>query len=107
MGGQLVTKDFDALTWLQDWFADNCDGDWEGQWNVQLTSTDDPGWFLSIPVQDTILENRPFKRIDHNKKTDQHWWICQVGEGHFLAACGLRDLAAVVGIFRDWVKAAG
>src|SRR5258705_13999119 len=79
MGGQLVTKDFDALTWLQDWFADNCDGEWEGQWNVQLTSTDDPGWFLSIPVQDTILENRPFRRIDHNRKTDAHWWICQVG----------------------------
>lgn len=107
MGGQLVTKDFDALTWLQDWFADNCDGEWEGLWNVQLTSTDDPGWFLSIPVQDTILEARPFKRVDHNKKTDVHWWICQVGEGHFLAACGLRDLAAVVDIFRDWVKKAG
>ena len=105
MGGQLVSEDFDALAWLQDWFAANCDGEWEQQWNVNLTTTDDPGWFLSIPLQDTELEGRPFTRTEHNTKLDQSWWICQIGEGHFLAACGRRDLAAVVRIFRDWAQA--
>ena len=105
MGGQLVSEDFDALAWLQDWFAARCDGEWEEQWNVNLTTTDDPGWFLSIPLQDTELEGRPFTRTEHNTKLDQSWWICQIGEGHFLAACGRRDLAAVVRIFRDWAQA--
>jgi hypothetical protein len=103
MGSQLVTKDFDALTWLQEWFAGSCDGEWEQQWGVSLTSTPDPGWFLSIPLFETGLEDKPFPRIEHNtKKTDANWWICQLGEGHFLAACGTRDLASVVDVFKSW-----
>ncbi len=97
-----MSKDFDALTWLQDWFAENCDGAWEKQWSVNLTTTEEPGWFLSLPLRQTVLESRAFTRIDHNRKTDASWWICQVGEGHFLAACGPGDLATVIGIFREW-----
>ncbi|MGH6912040.1 MAG: immunity 53 family protein, partial [Phenylobacterium sp.] len=98
------TPNFDALAWLQDWFVQHCDGEWEGRRGVSFTTTDGPGWFLSIPLQETPLEGRAFKRIDHNRATDESWWICQVGEGHFLAACGPRDLAAVVGVFRDWAQ---
>lgn len=106
MGRQLVSNDFDALSWLQTWFADNCDGEWEKQCGVTLTTTEDPGWFLSLPLQETVLEDRAFKRIDHNRKTDASWWICQVGEGHFLAACGPSDLASVISLFKDWTEAA-
>jgi len=86
-----VIKDFEALAWLQDGFAAKCDGAWEKQWGVSLTSTDDAGWFLSIPLRETELEGRAFPRLDRNKKAqDESWWICQLGEGRFLADCGLR-----------------
>jgi hypothetical protein len=100
-----VSTDFDALAWLQGWFASKCDGEWEKQWGVSLTSTDDGGWFLSVPLMETELEGRAFDRVDHNKKGhDESWWICQIGESHFLAACGPRDLAAVIGLFRAWAE---
>jgi len=104
MDRQLVSTAFDALAWLQDWYAGNCDGEWEHEWGITLTTTDNPGWYLSVDLQETLLEARKFNRVDHNSQSDPSWWICQVGEGHFLAACGPKDLAAVIGIFRDWVE---
>ena len=100
-----MSTDFDALGWLQGWFAAKCDGEWEKQCGVSLVSTDDGGWFLSVPLQETELEGRAFDRIDHNAKADESWWICQLGEGHFLAACGPRDLGAVIAVFRNWAEA--
>lgn len=102
-----MSEDSEALSWLQDWFANRCDGEWEHEWGVNLTTTADPGWFLSIDLLDTPLAPRAFPRVDHNAKGDAHWWICQVGEGHFLAACGVRDLAAAIGVFRDWAEGLG
>jgi hypothetical protein len=104
MGRQLVSTDFDALTWLQGWYAGKCDGKWEQERGITLASTDTPGWYLSIDLDGTPLETRPFKRIDHNRQADPSWWICQVGEGHFLAACAPRDLASVIAVFKDWAE---
>jgi hypothetical protein len=105
MGRQLVITDFDALTWLQGWYAENCDGEWEKARGITLATTDTPGWYLSINLEETELERRAFTRIDHNRQGDESWWICQVGQGHFLAACAPHDLASVIAVFKDWAEA--
>jgi hypothetical protein len=33
-----------TLTWLQAWYAEQCDGDWEHQFGVSVETLDNPGW---------------------------------------------------------------
>lgn len=92
----------DDLIWLMEWYESQCNNDWEHQFGVQLTTVDNPGWHLTVHLEDTSLENRPFSRIE--KSADGCWWNCWVEEKKFLATCGPRDLASVLAIFRTWAQ---
>ncbi|MFE2849501.1 Imm53 family immunity protein, partial [Streptomyces scopuliridis] len=32
------------LDWLQNWYTQQCDGDWEHEWGVKIATLDNPGW---------------------------------------------------------------
>ncbi len=33
----------DLLTWVQRWYLDQCDGEWEHEWGVKIDTLDNPG----------------------------------------------------------------
>ncbi|MET9563851.1 Imm53 family immunity protein [Streptomyces tauricus] len=33
---------------MQNWYAQQCDGDWEHEWGVEIAMLDNPGWNVSI-----------------------------------------------------------
>ena len=90
------------LAWLMDWYSSHCDGEWEHSFGVQITTLDNPGWHVEIELTDTELQDRPFEKVEHDLKSDVSWWICSVKDTRFDAACGPRDLATVLAIFRQW-----
>jgi hypothetical protein len=92
----------DSLNWLVEWFASHCDGEWEHQEGVVIENLDNPGWSLKISLRETALENVPFEAVEHNYNNDVSWWRCWVEHSVFHAACGARDLASVVDVFRQW-----
>ena len=92
----------DPLRWLMHWFDLQSDGEWERQYGIKLETVGNPGWYLTIDLAETLLEDRPFEAVDHNLESDIRWWTCQVKERQFRAACGPHDLPAVIGVFRTW-----
>ncbi|HWE46131.1 MAG TPA: Imm53 family immunity protein [Caulobacteraceae bacterium] len=75
-------------------------------------SYDNPGWSLKIDLKDTLLEDQAFAKgtygemsqdLDEWKRTGS-WWIAEVKDGVFDAACGSLDLAALVSVFREWAE---
>jgi hypothetical protein len=43
--------------YLDEWFGKQSNGDWEHQSGIELTTTDNPGWWLEIDLDGTSHEN--------------------------------------------------
>ena len=99
--GGLIVDDF---AWLTEWYASQCNGDWEHTYGVNLTNLDNPGWSLTVDLEDTDLEKCAFAAVEHNLTSDVSWWTCRVKDNKFEAQCGSRDLLSVLAIFRVWAE---
>jgi hypothetical protein len=47
----------DPLIFLQDWYASQCDGDWEHGYGVHIGTLDNPGWTLTVDLTYTDWED--------------------------------------------------
>ncbi len=92
----------DDFSWLQQWFQDYCNGDWEHGSGIQLRTTSNPGWSLTINVEDTQLEYTNFQQIKIDQ-SEQNWIFCEVKNLKFEARCGVENLTEVLRVFRHWV----
>ncbi|MFE1798632.1 immunity 53 family protein [Streptomyces sp. NPDC059517] len=89
------------LDWLQNWYAQQCDGDWEHEWGVKIGTLDNPGWTVSIDLEGTGLEARDHPRQDIDR-APQDWVSVWVAEKTFHAACGPGNLTEALTLFRTW-----
>jgi len=96
----------DNFIWLQNWYQSHCDGDWEHQNGVRLNTIDNPGWSLTISLQDTELEGKKFKNLEINR-SDSNWLFCAVRNNRFEGRCGCNNLEEILHIFRSWAGMAG
>ncbi len=99
-----MTKDnYDAILWLQEWYYSNCDGDWEHDQNILITTIDNPGWAITIKLDGTNLENKHFpKKIIENSEFD--WYCCRIENTQFLGDGGPYNLMDMIKVFKDWVE---
>jgi hypothetical protein len=100
----------DNLAWLTRWYATECNGDWEHQSSIRITTIDNPGWRVTINLYGTLLEDVPFSPIRFNVDVPngdptQRWHMCWVDECCFTGAGGALDLDVILGIFREWAEA--
>jgi hypothetical protein len=91
----------DPLTWLQGWYLAQCNGDWEHQQGVKISTLDNPGWRLVVDLLDTPLEGRPFITVSI-ERSEHDWLHCQREGNSFTAACGPRNLTEAIECFRAW-----
>ena len=71
----------DILNMLNDWFYNNCDGDWEHEYGIKICTTDDPGWSISIDLMRTPLEGLSFQK--KKSEIDEPWYEVEVKENVF------------------------
>lgn len=95
----------DELARLQDWYAGNCNGDWEHSAGVRIESVDNPGWVVRVDIPGTPVEGRVLDRVivDDTEENWLHYW----SDGDAIRAAAaprrLRDaLHAVLGLLADW-----
>lgn len=93
----------DDFLWLQQWYQVHCDGDWEHGSGIHLGTIDNPGWSLTINLQDTELEIKNFQHIDINR-SEKDWIFCAVRDIKFEARCGVGNLLEILKIFRHWAE---
>ena len=87
--------------WLQQWYASQCDDDWEHQFGVLIRTIDNPGWQLQIDMEGTELLELAFepKTLE---RSEENWLHCWVADHKFQAACGAENLDEAIGLFREW-----
>ncbi len=45
-----------ALKWLEQWYAEQCDGVWEELYGITIQTLDNPGWDVTIQLIGTKYE---------------------------------------------------
>ena len=63
----------ELLDWLTDWYASNCNQDWEHTYGISIATLDNPGWSIEIDLIDTQLEGRQLSEISM-KNSDIDWY---------------------------------
>jgi len=92
-----------AFEWLQQWYADHADGEWEHQNGVTIATLDNPGWSLSIDIKESELRDRAFD--DMVVERSQHDWVhARVRDGRFEAFGGPGNLPELLACFRRWAE---
>lgn len=94
-----------ALAELQEWYASQCDGDWEHGYGIRIGTLDNPGWSLCINLEETDLADTAFVELKENYDHDTDWLICAKHDVKFSGHGGPRQLERMIGIFLAWAKA--
>ncbi|MEV5944316.1 immunity 53 family protein [Streptomyces sp. NPDC051994] len=91
------------LNALQQWYADACDGDWEHSYGIQIETTDNPGWILSVDLARTALYGRTCERGE--EYADASWVSIKSDGSEFVAACDPGSLEKAIGCFIEFANA--
>src|SRR5262245_48392615 len=92
------------LDWLQRWFLNQCDGDWEHRYVVRIETLDNPGWRLEISVAETKLESALVERV-HVERADDDWISYEIRDQKFVGRAGPLGLSELISVFRQtWAE---
>ena len=93
----------DSLAWLQNWYTEQCDGDWEHANGVQIDTLDNPGWSVNIDLQDTRYNEVLNAVIVDENVGDSDWIVCRIVDGKFEGRGDSQKLLVIVQRFRSWI----
>jgi hypothetical protein len=88
---------------LQEWYQSQCDGDWEHEFGIEITTVDNPGWSVSISLAETPLEGRVFTPVNR-PQGGEDWIFCRVEDSIFRGSGGARNLVEIIHIFLEWMR---
>ena len=92
------------LSWLQGWYQEQCDGDWEHQHGIKIETIDNPGWEFHVSLTGTALQTAlPWEEEDDRGERD--WIVATVKDGEFHAFGDPTKLARIIQRFRQFVQA--
>jgi len=88
---------------LQAWYAQYCDGEWEHFCGIRIDTLDNPGWSLTVDLEDTHCQDQEFKTVSV-EKDESNWFYCEIKQGQFKGAGGPHNLSDLIKIFLTWAE---
>lgn len=98
------------------WYAQQCDGEWEHEFGVKIESQDNPGWGVYVDLGEASALAKPFPDISITR-SDLNWLHCTLKSGtisgspeieyvHFVGFGGPGNLDELLQIALDYINAA-
>jgi hypothetical protein len=91
------------IEYLAQWFASQCNGDWEHGPGIRLLTADNPGWSLDIEIKGTELEGKTTETT-HVERSDSDWIHARCDGLLFHVGCGVDSLAEALHLFRVFAE---
>jgi len=92
----------EIISWLENWYALQCDGVREHSYGMRFLITDNLRWSVTIDLKETKLQDLIMTEINiHRSNSD--WLSCEVKANKFIAQCHAKNFSEVLSIFRKWV----
>ena len=90
-----------------------CDGEWEHESGVSISTLDNPGWILTVNLMGTDLADRAIEvwsrdlgtrliQTEEGRKGSGDWMECRVSGGKWVGAGDTAKLRTIAETFRDW-----
>ena len=80
---------------LQEWYASQCNGDWEHTYGVFIENLDNPGWLVKIELADTDLMDATFPPVK-NLRSETDWVECKIERMEWHGYGGAGNLAEIL-----------
>ena len=97
-------ENINLLNWLEIWYSEQCDGDWEHQNGVEIGTLDNPGWYLTVDCEDiSYLLSAHFAPIKI-ERDENNWIHCRLKDGKFEGFGGPKNLCELLTVFKHWVE---
>ncbi|GGH05951.1 immunity 53 family protein [Silvibacterium dinghuense] len=90
------------LEWLEDWYQNQCDGDWEHRHGMRFRTLDNSGLSLTIELAGTTAAHVGPQRISLDTPCGE-WLTCSISNDRFEGSGDPEKLEQIIGIFRRWV----
>jgi hypothetical protein len=94
---------YNNLTWLMEWYAEQCNGDWEHSYGIKIETLDNPGWSVTIDIEDinhNQIINKPWRLVELDST---NWYGYKVEDGKFDASGDPSKLDHLIHLFREIV----
>jgi hypothetical protein len=105
----------DQLEWLERWYQEQCDGEWEHAHGVTIETLDNPGWLVQVDLQGKGPEAMPADRVlavlgeppsaANGNVGGTIWMTCDIKSGKFVGAGDSTQLRRILAQFRTLVEA--
>ncbi len=92
----------DLLKDIQTWYKLNCDGDWEHEYGISISTLDNPGWCLKVDLTNTALEGFTFQKEE--KITLEDWYEVKVENDVFIGYGDVDKLEKLIEVFLEWLR---
>lgn len=91
-----------TISLVQNWYKNQCNGDWEHSNGIVIETIDNPGWRVTIDLADTQLANISSELIELNK-SDDDWYFYHIKDEKFVAAGDPSKLDTILAVFCNLV----
>lgn len=91
----------DLLQRIQQWYTINCNGEWEHDYGISITTLDNPGWWVTINLKDTCLEKAVLLKQPTIERSSTNWVSWHIENQQFVAAGGPENLSEILSYFLD------
>jgi hypothetical protein len=92
-----------SLSALENWYAGQCNGEWEHGPGIRINTLDNPGWRVHIPLRETKKQDTVLAMVKLTRTQDD-WIIYWVEKREFQFACGPKNLSEAIDIFVGWFE---
>ena len=97
-----MSKHESNVEWLQAWYNQRCDGDWEHTYGITIATIDNPGWSIDIDLAGTELQDKKLEKM-LIERSDSDWLWFVVENRTFKGRGGALNLGELIERFRAWV----
>lgn len=91
------------INWLQNWYLEQCDGNWEHEQVIKIESLDNPGWSVEIDFNNTSISTEgdvPYKLF---KRDENNWIGYEIKDNIFYGIGDPSKLHMILELFKNLV----
>lgn len=92
-----------SVEWLQNWFQNECNGDWEHTFGIKIETLDNPGWLVKIDLSETDYENIVLD-TGYFESNDEDWYRIKLESSIFKGVGDLSKLEFLLNEFRSIIE---
>lgn len=89
--------DQDIFIFLQNWYQSKCDGTWEHEYGLDISTIDNPGWKVLVNGE----HGRQPKKI--NIDGDESWLVINASEHDFKGYGSPDNLVEMLKYVQEWL----